>query len=240
MTALDLYPAIDLRDGRVVRLAQGDYARETVYGDDPVAVARAYEAAGAPWVHVVDLDAAKGQGSNRHLVADVAAAVSIPVQAGGGIRTREDADALVKTGVARLVVGTAAFRRPGFVAELAAAHPGRVAVDVAVAGGQVAVQGWTQATGERVEDALARFVDAGLAAFVVTDVRRDGMLAGPDVAGLAHAVGTAGGVPVIASGGVGSLADFAALGPTGVAGVIVGRALYEGRFTVEQAVAACG
>jgi phosphoribosylformimino-5-aminoimidazole carboxamide ribotide isomerase len=125
------------------------------------------------------------------------------------------------------------------VAELSAAHPGRVAVDVAVAGQHVAVQGWTEATGERVEDAVYRFVDAGLAAFVVTDVRRDGMLAGPDVAGLAGAVATARGVPVIASGGVGALADFAALGPTGVAGVIVGRALYEGRFTVEQAVEAC-
>jgi phosphoribosylformimino-5-aminoimidazole carboxamide ribotide isomerase len=239
LTALDLYPAIDLRGGRVVRLAQGDFARETVYGDDPVAVARAYESAGAPWVHVVDLDAAKGQGSNRDLVAAVAGAVSIPVQAGGGIRTLDDADALVAAGVARLVVGTAAFRRPGFVAELSAAHPGRVAVDVAVAGQHVAVQGWTEATGERVEDAVSRFVDAGLAAFVVTDVRRDGMLAGPDVAGLTGAVATARGVPVIASGGVGALADFAALGPTGVAGVIVGRALYEGRFTVEQAVEAC-
>ncbi len=239
MTGLELYPAIDLRGGRVVRLAQGDYGRETVYGDDPVALARAYEAAGARWVHVVDLDAAKGQGSNRQLVADVTAAVGVPVQAGGGIRTRGDADALAAAGVARLVIGTAAFRRPGFVAELSAAHPGRVAVDVAVDGGQVAVQGWTEATGERVEEALGRFLGSGVAAFVVTDVRRDGMLSGPDVAGLARAVATAEGVPVVASGGVGQLADFAALGPTGVAGVIVGRALYEGRFTVAEAVAAC-
>lgn len=236
--AVELYPAIDLQGGRVVRLAQGDFDRETVYGDDPVAVAKSYEAAGAKWVHVVDLDASRSKGSNRELVAAVAAAAGVPVQSGGGVRTLADADALVGAGVRRVVIGTAAFRSPGFVAEVARAHPGRVAVDIALAGGRVAVQGWTEGLDETLEDALARFADVGVSAFVVTDVGRDGMLTGPDTAGLTAAVEAARGVPVIASGGVGSVSDLRTLPETGVSGVIVGRALYEHRFTVEEALAA--
>ena len=236
---MQLYPAIDLRGGRVVRLHQGDYANETVYGDDPVAVAREYEAEGADWVHVVDLDAARGQGANRALVAAVAAAVGVPVQAGGGVRTAEDADSLLEAGVARVVVGTAAFRRPGFVAELCARHPGQVAVDVGVApDGRVVVQGWQETVDEPFEHALKRFGDCGVEAFVVTSVCQDGTLEGPDLAVLKGAL-AASEVPIIASGGVGRLDDLRALGALGVAGVIVGRALFEGRFTVASAVAAC-
>ncbi len=237
---MQLYPAIDLRGGRVVRLHRGDYARETVYGDDPVAVARAYQAAGAGWIHVVDLDAARGRGGNRPLVAAVAAAVDVPVQSGGGVRTVEDADALVGGGVARVVVGTAAFRTPGFVARLCARHPGRVAVDIGVApDGRVVVQGWQEAVDERFEAAVERFGSAGLAAFVVTSVSQDGTLDGPDLDLLKVAL-AATDVPVVASGGVGSLDDVLALAELGVAGAIVGRALFEGRFTVEEAVVACG
>jgi len=237
---VQLYPAIDLRGGHVVRLHQGDYAKETVYGEDPVAVARAYEAAGAGWIHVVDLDAARGQGSNRDLVAAVASAVGVPVQSGGGVRSAEDADALVDAGVERVVVGTAAFRRTGFVDELCASHPGRVAVDVGVApDGRVVVQGWQERVDERFVHALKRFSDSGVEAFVVTSVSHDGTLEGPDLAVLQVAL-AATDVPVVASGGVGRLDDVRALAALGVAGVIVGRALFEGRFTVESAVAACG
>jgi len=237
---MQLYPAIDLRGGRVVRLHQGDYARETDYGDDPVAVARAYAAAGAGWIHVVDLDAARGQGSNRALVEAVARAVDIPVQSGGGVRTVEDADALVAAGVARVVVGTAAFRRPDFVDELCRHHPGRVAVDVGVApDGRVVVQGWQERIEEHFDQALERFSGNGVQAFVVTSVSQDGTLEGPDLGVLEIALAYTD-VPIVASGGVGSLDDVRALVALGVSGVIVGRALFEGRFTVEEAVAACG
>ena len=237
---MQLFPAIDLRGGRVVRLHRGDYAAETVYGDDPVAVARSYQAAGADWIHVVDLDAARARGDNRQLVAAVAAAVDVPVQSGGGVRTAADADALVEAGVQRVVVGTAAFRDPGFVERLCARHPGRVAVDVGVApDGRVVVDGWQEALEERFEPALERFGSTGVAAFVVTSVRQDGTLDGPDL-GLLEAAMAATDLPVVASGGVGRLDDLRALAALGVAGAIVGRALFEGRFTVGEAVAACG
>jgi phosphoribosylformimino-5-aminoimidazole carboxamide ribotide isomerase len=235
-----LYPAIDLRGGQVVRLHRGDYGDETVYGDDPVAVARGYEAAGAGWIHVVDLDAARGRGSNRTLVAAVAGAVDVPVQTGGGVRTVEDADALLEAGVARVVVGTAAFRQPGFVGQLCARHPGRVAVDVGVAAdGRVVVEGWQETVDERFEEALERFGKTGVEAFVVTSVNQDGTLEGPDL-GVLQAALAATDVPIVASGGVGRLHDVRALAALGVAGAIVGRALFEGRFTIEEAVAVCG
>jgi phosphoribosylformimino-5-aminoimidazole carboxamide ribotide isomerase len=237
---MDLFPAIDLRGGQVVRLHRGDYAQETVYGDDPVAVALAYQAAGAAWIHVVDLDAARGGGDNRSLVGAVAGAVAVPVQSGGGVRTAADADALIAAGVARVVVGTAAFRVPGFVEELCARHPGRVAVDIGVGpDGRVVVQGWQETVDELFEHVLVRFSTSGAAAFVVTSVLQDGTLEGPDL-GILQVALAATDVPIVASGGVGRLADLRVLARLGVAGAIVGRALYEGRFTVEEAVAACG
>jgi len=237
---MDLLPAIDLRGGRVVRLHRGDYARETVYGDDPVAVALAYQAAGAGWIHIVDLDAARAQGDNRSLVGAVAGAVALPVQSGGGVRTTADADALVAAGVARVVVGTAAFRVPGFIDELCTRHPGRVAVDIGVApDGRVVVQGWQETVDELFEHALVRFSTSGVAAFVVTSLLQDGTLEGPDL-GILQVALAATDVPIVASGGVGRLEDLRALSLLGVAGVIVGRALFEGRFSVEEAVAACG
>jgi len=240
---MDLYPAIDLRGGHVVRLRQGDYDKETIYGDDPVAVARAFEEAGVQWVHVVDLDAARQQGSNRPIVREVVAALGVPVQTGGGVRTAEDAAELLEGGVGRIVVGTAAFRTPGFVAQLCAAHPGRIAVDIAVGDdGRVAVQGWQEGTGEHLVDALLRFRGDGVAAFVVTAVSRDGLLAGPDLEILRTAIASSD-VPVIASGGVAALDDLRDLAELGAVGVIVGKALYDGRFTIAEAVevvASCG
>ncbi|HEX7165620.1 MAG TPA: 1-(5-phosphoribosyl)-5-[(5-phosphoribosylamino)methylideneamino]imidazole-4-carboxamide isomerase [Acidimicrobiales bacterium] len=231
---MDFLPAIDLRGGRCVRLHQGDFAKETVYSDDPVAVAKAYEAAGAPWIHVVDLDAARGQGSNRDIATAIAAAVGVPVQAGGGVRD----DSLLDAGFARIVFGSVAMSDPDAVVRAIERHGTRVAVGLDHWQGEIKVRGWEQGTGEQLVDVVRRFESAGVGAFVVTDITRDGMLVGPDVDGY-RALVEATPVPVVASGGVGSLDDLCVLRDTGVAGVIVGRALYEGRFTVEEAVAAC-
>jgi phosphoribosylformimino-5-aminoimidazole carboxamide ribotide isomerase len=232
---MDLYPSIDIRAGKVVRLYQGDYDQETVYGDNPVAVARSYEAAGAPWVHVVDLDAARGDGSNRDLVVAVADAVRTPVQVGGGQR---DAS-LLDAGVSRVVMGSVAVSDPDLVERLAREHPGHVAVGMDHRDGQVMVRGWEDASGVTVDELVARYTAAGVAAFVVTNIAGDGTLEGPDTSGLAALVASTT-VPVVASGGVGSLDDLRALAAIrGLAGVIVGKALYEGRFTVEEAIAAC-
>ncbi len=238
---MDLYPAIDLRDGRCVRLYQGDYGRETVYGDDPVAQARAFEEAGAPWIHVVDLDAARtGVPVNRDAVAAIAAGVSVPVQSGGGVRDLAAAEALFDAGVARVVVGTAALEDPTFVRELAARHP--VAVGLDARGRDVAVRGWVEGSGADLLDLAKAFEDAGVAALVVTEISRDGTLEGPDLAGLAQVM-EATSIPVIASGGVGTLDDLRALAELRAAGrslsgAIAGRAIYEGRFSVSEGVAA--
>jgi phosphoribosylformimino-5-aminoimidazole carboxamide ribotide isomerase len=240
--AFALYPAIDLRGGRCVRLYQGDHGRETVYGDDPVAQARAFAAAGAPWVHVVDLDAARtGEPVNRDVVAAIAAAVDVPVQAGGGVRDDAAADALLGAGVRRVVVGTAALDDPGWVRRLAARHPGRVAVGLDARGRDIAVRGWVEGSGHDLVDVARRFDDARVAALVVTEIGRDGTLEGPDLGQLA-AVLDATGLDVVASGGVGTLDDLRALaaldvGARRLAGAIVGRALYEGAFPVSEAVA---
>jgi phosphoribosylformimino-5-aminoimidazole carboxamide ribotide isomerase len=243
MPRFELYPAIDLRAGRCVRLYQGDYGQETVYGDDPVAQARAFAAAGAPWIHVVDLDAARtGDPRNRAVVAAIATAVDVPVQTGGGVRDDSAAGALLDAGVRRVVVGTAALEDPAWVRRLAARHPGRVAVGLDARDREVAVHGWTEGSGRDVVDLAREFDDAGVAALVVTEIGRDGTLEGPalDQLGAVLAATT---VDVVASGGVGSLDDVRALAALEVnarrlAGVIVGRALYEGSFAVGDAVEA--
>jgi len=239
---MDFYPAIDLRDGKCVRLYQGDYGKETVYGDDPVAQARAFESAGASWIHVVDLDAARtGEPVNRAVIADIAAGVGVPVQTGGGIRSMAAAETLFEAGVARVVVGTAALEDPAFVRELAAIFPVTVGLDAR--GRDVAVRGWLEGSGADLLDLAKAFEDAGVAALVVTEISRDGTLEGPDLLGLSQVL-AATRIPVIASGGVGTLAHLTALSQLQSAGralegAIVGRALYEGQFTAEDAVAAC-
>ncbi|HEX6311906.1 MAG TPA: 1-(5-phosphoribosyl)-5-[(5-phosphoribosylamino)methylideneamino]imidazole-4-carboxamide isomerase [Acidimicrobiia bacterium] len=242
---MELYPAIDLRGGRCVRLKQGDYAAETVYDDDPVAVARAFAAAGARWLHVVDLDAARtGEPTNLATVEAICAAVPCRVQAGGGVRSAAAAGAFLGSGVARVVVGTAAVEAPDLVDELCAMHPGKIAVGLDARGREVAVRGWRESGGVDLVELAVRFDAAGVAALVVTEIGRDGMLAGPDVDQLAAVLGAAG-LPVIASGGVATLADLTALrdlrgGERSPAGAVVGTALYEGRFTVEAALRAIG
>ncbi|HUQ39783.1 MAG TPA: 1-(5-phosphoribosyl)-5-[(5-phosphoribosylamino)methylideneamino]imidazole-4-carboxamide isomerase [Acidimicrobiales bacterium] len=241
---MDLYPAIDIRDGRCVRLVQGDFGRETDYGGDPVAVARDFAAAGAPWIHVVDLDAARtGRPENRKVVAAIAAAVDIPVQTGGGVRSVEAAGALFDVGVARVVVGTAAVEQPMLVGILEEQFPGRVAVGLDTRDGLVAVRGWESQSEVALLDAVAQAEGKGAAAVVVTDIGRDGMLEGPNLAQLAEVLASTR-LPVIASGGVATLADLGALaalevGGRRLAGAIVGTAIHEGSFTVGEAVAAC-
>jgi phosphoribosylformimino-5-aminoimidazole carboxamide ribotide isomerase len=240
---VDLYPAIDLRGGRCVRLHQGDYDQETVYGDDPLEQAQAFASAGAPWIHVVDLDAARtGDPANRPVIRALAASVGVPVQTGGGVRTEADADDLLDAGVARVVIGSAAVEDPSLVERLASRHPGRVAVGLDHRDGEVRTRGWKEGSGRRLHDLVGELSSGGVAAFVVTDIARDGVLQGADVDGYA-ALLAATSVPVIASGGVGSLDDLRALDRLDVdgrrlAGAITGKALYEGRFTVAEALAA--
>ncbi len=240
---MDLFPAIDIRGGRCVRLYQGDYGRETVYEGDPVTVAKGYAADGAPWIHVVDLDASRtGELVNRPTVAAIAAAVDVPVQVGGGVRDDAAADALLDAGVRRVVVGTAALDDPAWVRRLAARHPGRVALGLDARGREVAVRGWVEGSGRELVDMAGDFADAGLAALVVTSIGVDGTLAGPDVDQLA-AVLAASPLDLVASGGVGTLAHLRTLagldvGGRRLAGAIVGRALYEGAFALPEAVAA--
>ena len=231
----ELYPAIDLRGGHVVRLRQGDYADETVYGDDPVAVASGFVDAGAKWIHIVDLDAAKsGDPVNRPIIQAVAGAVAgrADVQTGGGVRSVADAQQLAHAGVARVVMGSAAVADPSLVA--AVSEVVRVAVGLDHRDGELAVHGWTEGSGLQLDDAYELFPTADV--FVITDIGRDGMLEGPDVDGLTRSAATAG-APVIASGGVATLDDIARLAEIpGLGGVITGKALYEGRFTVAEAL----
>jgi phosphoribosylformimino-5-aminoimidazole carboxamide ribotide isomerase len=238
---MTVYPAIDLRGGRCVRLLQGAFDQETVYGDDPVAVARGFAAAGARWLHVVDLDGARaGAPVQRDLVKAICAAVSIPVQVGGGLRDEAAVAAVLAAGAARAVVGTLAVRAPDRFARLCRAHAGRVALGLDARDGRLKTAGWMEDGGVPARELAARAADLGAAAVIYTDIGRDGTETGPDVEGTRD-VARAAGVPVIASGGVGALAHvraLAALGADGVSGVIVGRALYTGAVALADALAA--
>jgi phosphoribosylformimino-5-aminoimidazole carboxamide ribotide isomerase len=237
--SFQVIPAIDLRGGRVVRLLQGDFARETAYADDPVAVAREWDRQGAEWIHVVDLDGAK-DGTPRHLdvVGAITGAVHARIQLGGGVRTLDDLAGAFDSGVARVVLGTAAIKNPQFLEQAAALRPGQVALGIDTRQGLVAIAGWQEGTDRKAGDLARRFAHLPLAAVIHTDIGRDGMLAGPETERLVELAQTCG-LPVIASGGVSSLADIQALRTLedhGVAGVIVGKALYEGAFTLEEAL----
>ncbi len=229
-----------------MRLLRGDFAAETVYGADPVAVARDFEAQGARWIHVVDLDAAKtGSAANLGVIEAICAAVECRVQSGGGVRSVAAAGALLGAGVARVVVGTAAVESPELVGELCTLHPGAVAVGLDAHGRDVAVRGWTEGSGQDLVELAGRFSGLGVAALIVTEIGRDGTLEGPDLDQLGAVLG-ASTVPVIASGGVGTLADLHALGSLrdpesgrSLSGAIAGRAIYERRFSVAEGVDAC-
>ncbi|MYF07905.1 MAG: 1-(5-phosphoribosyl)-5-[(5-phosphoribosylamino)methylideneamino]imidazole-4-carboxamide isomerase [Rhodospirillaceae bacterium] len=234
-----LYPAIDLKDGRCVRLLKGDFAQETVFNDDPADQAARFQAQGFRWLHVVDLNgAAEGRAVNRAGVEAILGAVSIPVQLGGGIRDMAGIEMWLDRGLARVILGTAALRDPPLVRQAARAFPGRIAVGIDARGGRVATQGWLETSDVTAADLARSFEDAGVAAIVYTDIERDGSLRGVNVAAtaaLARAVGT----PVIASGGVAGLGDLRALkqeSASGIAGVICGRALYDGKIDPAQAL----
>ncbi len=236
-----LYPAIDLHGGKVVQLTQGDFSRQQIHGDDPVAVAQAFVAAGARWIHTVDLDAARtGEPVNRSLIAAIVAAVDVPVQAGGGVRSVAAAAALAEVGVARVIMGTAALENPDLVAAIAARQ--RVALGLDVRGREVAVRGWAEGSGVEWPEALRRLSDVGAEAVVITQIEGEGLMEGADTAGLAEVLGATS-LEVIASGGVGDLADLLALDAVTaegrrLAGAIVGTAIYEGHLDVAEAVAA--
>jgi len=252
---MDLLAAIDLRGGAAVRLVQGDFGREQGYGD-PVALASRLVDAGARWLHVVDLDAARtGEPVNRAVVLDIAARATVPVQSGGGVRSAADVDELLGAGVARVVLGTAALEDPDLAGELATGHPDRVALGLDYrrrddGSLEAAARGWTTGSGRTVAELLDHLAGAPLGAVVVTAIERDGTLAGPDLDGLAGVLGLTA-LPVVASGGVGSADDLRALAglrvaapPAGgpvrrLAGVVVGKALVDGRVGVEEAIAAC-
>ncbi|HEU4473522.1 MAG TPA: 1-(5-phosphoribosyl)-5-[(5-phosphoribosylamino)methylideneamino] imidazole-4-carboxamide isomerase [Gemmatimonadales bacterium] len=238
---MDLYPAIDIRNGRVVRLSQGEATRQTVYGTDPVAVAERFAELGARWLHVVDLDRAFGEGDNEEPVRRVLERVRgrVRVQLGGGLRSLDLVLRGIELGAERVVIGTAAALDAGFLAAAAAAVGAvRLAAGVDARDGRVAVRGWTEISTLTAADLADRALAAGIETLIYTDVTRDGMLQGPDVAG-ALAL-QARGAAVIASGGVSSLEDLRRIADAGLAGAIVGRALYECRFDLRQALEAAG
>lgn len=233
-----LYPAIDLKDGQCVRLLRGEMDRATVFGDDPAAQARAFAAAGAQWLHLVDLNGAfAGVPVNAAAVEGILAAVDIPCQLGGGIRDMATIEAWLTKGLARVILGTVAVENPDLVRQAARAFPGQVAVGIDARGGFVATKGWAEETTVQATDLARSFEDAGVAAIIYTDIDRDGAMGGPNVAATA-ALARAVRIPVIASGGVSSLADLVALRDTGVIdGAISGRALYEGALDLTTALA---
>jgi phosphoribosylformimino-5-aminoimidazole carboxamide ribotide isomerase len=241
---LTLYPAIDLKDGACVRLRQGNMDAATTYSTDPGAQARAWQAAGCRWLHVVDLNGAfAGRSVNAGAVAAILANVTIPVQLGGGIRDLAAVDRWIAAGVRRVILGSAAAKNPELVRHACAAHPGRIAVGIDARDGYVATEGWSETSSLRALDLALRFENAGVAAIIYTDIGRDGMLSGLNLEqtlDLAFQIST----PLIASGGVGSLADLAALRRAVsvkngglIDGVIVGRALYDGRLDLKAALA---
>jgi len=237
---MELWPAIDLRGGRCVRLLQGDYSRETVFGDDPMAMVRRFVEGGASRLHIVDLDGARdGVPAQAALVARMVQAAGVPCQLGGGIRSIDTASAYLDAGVERVVVGSVAIERPDLLEQMAGRFPGRIVLGLDARDGRVAVRGWLETSGLVAVDVARRHEGLPLAAIVYTDIAKDGMMAGPNLVALREMV-AATRLPVIASGGVSNADDVRAVAACGAAGCIVGRALYEGTLTLEDALEAAG
>jgi phosphoribosylformimino-5-aminoimidazole carboxamide ribotide isomerase len=235
-----LYPAIDLKAGKAVRLLRGDMKTAKVFNEDPADQARRFANSGFQWLHIVDLDGAfEGRPVNRAAVTAILEAVDLPLQLGGGIRDIETLESWLEAGVTRVILGTAAVKNPALVRDACRLFPGRIVVGIDARDGRVAVEGWVEESDISAEDLALRFEDAGVAAIVFTDIERDGVLGGPNVAATA-ALAQRVSLPVIASGGVASLDDiaaFLAVEASGVAGVITGRALYDGRIDPASAIA---
>lgn len=237
-----LYPAIDLKDGKCVRLYQGDMAKATVFENTPADQAAAFEKAGFSWLHVVDLNGAfEGKPVNSAAVKSILAHVNLPVQLGGGIRRLDTIEHWLSAGVTRVILGTVALRNPALVKEACRLFPGQVALGIDAKGGQVAVEGWAEVSDQKAVEMAHLFEDAGACAIIYTDIARDGAMQGPNVeetVALAEAVST----PVIASGGISSLADiqnYKKHESSGIEGIIIGRALYDGKIPVAEALALC-
>ncbi|MGI9176230.1 MAG: 1-(5-phosphoribosyl)-5-[(5-phosphoribosylamino)methylideneamino]imidazole-4-carboxamide isomerase [Pirellulales bacterium] len=237
---MQLWPAIDLRGGNCVRLLQGDYARETVFGHDPVAMVDRFRTAGGRRLHIVDLDGAKAGGPvQADLVGRMATAAGVPCQVGGGVRTFETAAAYLAAGLERVIVGSVAIEDPDLLVRMAEAFPNRIVLGLDARDGKVAVRGWLDTSTLLAVDVARRHADLPLAAIVYTDIATDGTLAGPNVAGLEEMLAAAN-APVIASGGIATLDDIRRVAAIGCTGCIVGRALYDNAFTLPDALAAAG
>jgi len=222
--------AVDIMDGSVVRLLKGDPANKIVYNKDPVETAKKWEAAGADMLHIVDLDAAFANGNNAELTAKIAGAVKIPVQVAGGIRSPEKAEEMLSK-AARVVLGTMAYSEPETVRKLAKKNPGRIVISIDQAGGKVMVKGWKESTGTIVADAISQFASMGIDEFLLTSIERDGTLQGPDVRTLADAAASA---RIIASGGIASVQDIVKVRSAGCSSVILGKAMYDGKVSIEK------
>jgi len=237
--AMIILPAIDIRGGRCVRLRQGRFQEETVFDEDPAAVARRFEAAGAEWLHVVDLDGAReGEPKNLDRVRAIREAVGLKMEVGGGIRSTEAVEEVLEAGADRIVVGTRAVREPKWLEKLARRFAGRVVWGLDTQNARVAVAGWSEAMEKTVVEIIGQAAKLPLAAIVYTDIERDGMMSGPNVAATTLVVAAARPISVIASGGVTTVEDIRALKKAGAAGAIIGRALYEGKLRLEDALAA--
>ena len=234
-----LYPAIDLKDGQAVRLLRGDMDKATVFSDSPATQAKAFQDAGCEWLHLVDLNGAfAGEPVNGAAVEAILATTNVPAQLGGGIRDMQTIATWIEKGLARVILGTVAVENPDLVREAAREFPGKVAVGIDARNGKVATKGWAEETDVMVTDLAKSFEDAGVAAIIYTDINRDGAMQGPNIEAT-EALARAVQIPVIASGGVSSLADLTALRDTGViSGAISGRALYDGALDLKEAIAA--
>jgi phosphoribosylformimino-5-aminoimidazole carboxamide ribotide isomerase len=237
---LTIYPAIDMRGGNCVRLLQGDYDQETIYGNSPFDMAKSFAADGADWIHMVDLDGAKdGKRVNDRFVIEAANKLDVKIQIGGGIRSEEDIVHYLENGVDRVIIGSIAVSNPEFAIEMIKKYGGKIAVGIDAKNGYVATHGWLDTSELKAVDLGKRFAEAGAETFIFTDIATDGTLAGPNIAAVCEMAKVTG-KNVIASGGVSSLADLKAIAKNGISGAIVGKALYENRFTLKEALELAG
>jgi phosphoribosylformimino-5-aminoimidazole carboxamide ribotide isomerase len=235
---MQIWPAIDLRGGKCVRLQQGDYNRETIFGDDPAEMARRWIAEGAQYLHLVDLDGARdGTSANRQVVAEILDAVDIPCELGGGVRDESTIRSWLDAGLERLVIGTQAIKEPDWFREMCRRYPERLVLGVDARDGRVATDGWLDVSDVAATDLAQQYADEPLAAIVYTDIAKDGMMAGPNLPAMRD-MNESVKLQVVASGGVSSLEDVGQLAGIGMAGCIIGRSLYEGKLTIAEAIKA--
>jgi phosphoribosylformimino-5-aminoimidazole carboxamide ribotide isomerase len=236
LDSMQIWPAIDLRGGKCVRLQQGDYNRETVFGEDPPEMAKHWVDLGAECLHLVDLDGARdGSPANREAVDAILAAVDIPCELGGGIRDERTVRGWLDAGLSRLVIGTKALREPDWFREMCQRYPGKLALGLDARDGRVATDGWLETSDVNATDMVKQFADESVAAIIYTDIAKDGMMSGPNFKAIADMQGSTG-FPVIASGGVTTIDDVRRLAELDVAGCIIGRTLYEGKMTIAEAI----